>query len=50
MIRVYDVAGNVIETHEQRGRFTLALVIVGAVGLLPQAISIGFTFWLHFHR
>jgi hypothetical protein len=31
-------------------RFTLALVIVGAVGLIPQAVSIGFTFWTHFHR
>jgi hypothetical protein len=29
-------------------RFTLALVIVGAVGLVLQAVSISFTFWLHF--
>jgi hypothetical protein len=30
--------------------FTRALVIVGVVGLITQAVYVGFTVWVHFHH
>ena len=31
-------------------RFTLALVIVGVIGLLVQGAYVAFTIWTHFHK
>jgi hypothetical protein len=41
MIRVYDEAGNVIETHEEAGEFS---VILGPNGEITNVIGTGFRF------